>query len=582
MKWISRLQRYRRSLADSRMQLRSRHRQLATAAPYLLDSRYRDELILALESVNSAEAEASAELSYAKGVLASQKGDQIAATKWLTRAHALGNEGDRALSSRIGLELGVIYLATGERVAADAILAQLEARADSTGPSADQLLLRGLLYRDIGDHRSAQPLFRAALAGSGDALTPQTQVLALVNLAVAVEHADPSEAVALCRLARAVIEREALDPRWRPRIWNIEGYAQLCRGNLAQARVSLTAAIREAHSLAVRVHELRARFNLAIVDELEGEVQRADAGLSELENVESDEPAEQLRTWAAIRRAWIALGRSDLVPAYRLLEVPGRKARCYWEALDTLHMRLAATEGDFDLAEKLLRELVTGYREREDHLIAMVLLLWRAHIEVISGSRVHARGFLAEAWEIGTRHGFLVAPSWWAGEIVETAKALSVGTPMWTWAVSLVSPGPHGDRRPRSVAISRDGDVVIAGATFDRERWRRGGTGSRVLQRYLALLAVAYPGRVSRDRLADTLWPESDGDRAVNNLYAATSDLRRVLRGVDGVTLVCDPRGYGLRLHPNARVMAASDTEDKNEIRSPRDDPASVNVREAN
>lgn len=75
------------------------------------------------------------------------------------------------------------------------------------------------------------------------------------------------------------------------------------------------------------------------------------------------------------------------------------------------------------------------------------------------------------------------------------------------------------------------------------------------MRRYLGLLAAVYPRALARDHLTDMLWPQSDGDRAINNLYAATSDLRCILRGVAGVRLMCSEGAYGLSLQGNVGIM---------------------------
>jgi hypothetical protein len=220
-------------------------------------------------------------------------------------------------------------------------------------------------------------------------------------------------------------------------------------------------------------------------------------------------------------------------------------------------MRLAILEGDYDLARRLLAPLVDGYLGRDDLLVAMTLLLWSAHVEESAGHRARALRFLEHAWEIGSRHGFIVAPSWWSAQVVATARSLAVGTRLAQWTASLHATTPTNDRRTHFVALTLEGDVVVNGAPLKGDRWRRGGAGRRVLKRYLGLLSAAYPRGLARDHIADCLWPNSDGDRAVNNLYAATSDLRGILRGVDGVSVVCKDGAYGLSLRGNVTIVGA-------------------------
>src|SRR5207244_90264 len=69
-----------------------------------------------------------------------------------------------------------------------------------------------------------------------------------------------------------------------------------------------------------------------------------------------------------------------------------------------------------------------------------------------------------------------------------------------------------------------------------------------------ARLVAAHPRAVSRDELTDTLWPDSDGDKAVRNLYGAVKDLRRTLSAAPGVTLVARGGGYALEVGTNVTV----------------------------
>ena len=75
-----------------------------------------------------------------------------------------------------------------------------------------------------------------------------------------------------------------------------------------------------------------------------------------------------------------------------------------------------------------------------------------------------------------------------------------------------------------------------------------------MLRRYFRALLSAYPAALARDELADLLWPESEGDKAVRNLYDATKDLRRVLVAMPGVQLRVTEQTYGLVLASSARV----------------------------
>jgi len=105
-----------------------------------------------------------------------------------------------------------------------------------------------------------------------------------------------------------------------------------------------------------------------------------------------------------------------------------------------------------------------------------------------------------------------------------------------------------------TVAVGRDGTVMVGGRELDDSAWREGRSGSGVLRRYFRVLLSAYPARLGRDELADLLWPESEGDKAVRNLYDATKDLRRVLARVPGMRLEVTEGRYGLGFERNVTL----------------------------
>lgn len=83
--------------------------------------------------------------------------------------------------------------------------------------------------------------------------------------------------------------------------------------------------------------------------------------------------------------------------------------------------------------------------------------------------------------------------------------------------------------------------------------WSYGRTGRRVLRRLFGIIVNSRAG-LRRDELVDRLWPDSDGDRAVRNLYSATNDLRHVLSAVPGIELVVHDGCYSLRWDANVTV----------------------------
>jgi DNA-binding SARP family transcriptional activator len=110
------------------------------------------------------------------------------------------------------------------------------------------------------------------------------------------------------------------------------------------------------------------------------------------------------------------------------------------------------------------------------------------------------------------------------------------------------------DALQQAVEIRGD-EIRVDGVPLPAEVWQR-RSGARVLRRLLALLVAAHPRGASRDQLTDELWPDSEGDKAVRNLYAATKDLRRVLAAAPGLRVVARAGGYALQAEPNVGIGA--------------------------
>jgi DNA-binding SARP family transcriptional activator len=108
------------------------------------------------------------------------------------------------------------------------------------------------------------------------------------------------------------------------------------------------------------------------------------------------------------------------------------------------------------------------------------------------------------------------------------------------------------------VTITSDGVIAIDGTPLSDDSWRQGRTGRRQLRRLFDTLRAAYPSTIERSQLADLLWPDSDGDRSIANLYAAMNDLRHVLSAVPGVTLLLREGAYALELSDTARLLPTS------------------------
>ena len=163
----------------------------------------------------------------------------------------------------------------------------------------------------------------------------------------------------------------------------------------------------------------------------------------------------------------------------------------------------------------------------------------------LKGARAAAR----EACALRARGPVRVSPSWWAAETVDAAR--NDGGERCAGALLQTAVGIL-DLPLQSVEV-RGEEIRVNGSALAADTWQR-RSGARVLRRLFARLVAAHPHAVSRDELADELWPESEGDKAVRNLYAATKDLRRVLASARGVRLVARGGTYRLETDPGIMV----------------------------
>lgn len=517
------------------------------AAARLADSRYSAELEAELASVRE-----SGRAALARGRRALVGGRAEEAAAHLVRAQARATARDPLVVGRTAFLLAAIHLDRGERVAADAALAWAEGllgqRADR---NADVLHLRALMAADAGDRDRSVALYRKVLERASEALTPLTRVLAMRNLASTIAHAHPYDSVGLYAMALALLEAEELDVALRPAIANGLGYALLCTGAIADARVKLEQALEEARAEGSDRIAIFASFNLAIADELAGDPAGAVARLDTVEASARAQGNADMVGWASIRRAWLALRLGD---ASRTLHhgSAGAPSVDQREPVATVSAlsRLSAHPSP---ARDELARLAEIYAGRGDALIEFVLRLWTAHADVVAGRMQRARAEVARACALGTEGGFRLSTSWWAPEVVTVARELA---PLQyaDFAERLLPAAAAVSTSRPAVELSRTGDVTIDGRALGDGLWRRGRSGSGVLRRYFRALLSAHPAPLARDELADLLWPESEGDKAIRNLYDATKDLRRVLADIPGVQLRVEDGRYALRLEEGIRV----------------------------
>jgi tetratricopeptide (TPR) repeat protein len=529
---------------------------LRTLGPKLFDTKHRDLVLTKVAELTIEDVAADARLSYLAAAAATLRHDRKVAIQHLINAQAIVKPNERALIARVAFELGYLYLSRDERAAADATLLSAQEGDETARPSADIDHLRALIADAVGDYRQARVAYRAAISHSSRALTPATRVLALTNLAVSLNHAEPHESVSLCNLALATLDARQLHPQIRPSVRNVLGYALVCLGDLDDARQTATAARDEAREMDQQLVELFASFNLGIIDELQGRRADAEARLSDVSKRARTDNLTALDGWTAIRRAWLRLCEDDAAGARHLLRerFGVRMPPMHSDSLKMLRALLDLQDRRYTVARQAFLELARSYREKDDQLDRFAVLLWLATVDRESGREDLARKNANEACLIGRNHGFRVATNFWGPELAATARAYATEENK-DFADGLITLEKGATPKARrSVVIGQNGTITVDGRTVLDDIWRHGGTGRRQLRLLFETLRAAYPAAIDRDRLTDLLWPDSEGDRAIANLYAAINDLRHVLADLPGVTVRLKDQRYGIHLAENARI----------------------------
>ena len=493
-------------------------------------------------------------LAFAAGYAALIEGSTESGMGWLARGQSALQPSETLLGARIAFELGALYLARNCAIPADVLLLDRQ-RADGP-PNGDLLHLRALSAEAMSDHMQAVALYRETLRADVEVLSPATKVLAMINLAASCNHRDPGESLALSELAIAMIAGRELHKRLRPPALNIMGYALICLGRLQEARTVLADAAREAQNKGYLRVELYSAFNEAIVDELEGVHAAAEKRLREVED-RAAERFPELAGWVRVRLVWLAWLTGDVRGAQRMLAEARATLRSmrYAESLLCLQAILESSDGTPSKAITALESLRRSASLRGDAATEFALLLRLGYLERSLGASQKALRTTKRAVSILHESSFRLSPNWWSSEVVDSFIELA-DDPIASVLVRPALGRRSSDHRP-TVILRTDGSATLADSELKLD-WQAGRTGSRMLLRMFRALLESHPRSLKRDDLADRLWPESEGDAAIRNLYAATNDLRKVLVDLPGVRLSLDDSGYRLSLDANVRLFPVS------------------------
>jgi hypothetical protein len=521
---------------------------LEQAAPLLVDHRFGDRLDALLPS--DIEGVESVPLLYAAGRRAVVAGRPVEARAWLTKAQSRTTRRvPDELRSRLAFELGCVLLDDGGTQAAESVADWSES---FTRASSDVLHLRALIAERRGDRASAIALYRRAIASATSALSPLSRVLELRNLAETLAHETPAEAVTMYRHAIETLTAHGLDPRLAPALHNGLAYAAICEGDLALADKELDVASRDALRLRLPLMRGYSLYNRSIVFELRDQVTAAVSAVAQARSISEAAGLRDLAAWCWIREAWLELKRKDRQAADRAAaSARALSSAQHSEALSTLDAFFALLDGEDRAAGRRFEDLARTYLGRSDILTAFALLLWRAvtyrRAKATKGAKAAAR----RACELRRKGAVRLSPSWWSYELLESARedgGARCAEDLHPVAIGIV----HTPRVPVEI---RGDEVLVEGKPIPADEWQL-RSGARVLRRVFAMLVAAHPRGIARDRLADQLWPDSEGDKAVRNLYAAMKDLRKVLSPAAGISIVARGGGYALVTEPNVRIAA--------------------------
>lgn len=504
---------------------------LLNVLPALLDSIQAPNARAVLADIPDHVASSDARAAYALARQAVGCADHARARTWFGRAQAaVARETSPQLIERIAFELGCLQLQDGSLASAVTVVAWAQGVAGASG--ADLLHLKALIAELQGDRRRAMALYRRAIAHSHDALTPLTHVLSLRNLAAALVHERPRETIPLYQRAIELIHSESLEASAEPALRNGLGYSFICAGDFASARRELSRAGQLADAADRPIIGLYARFNKAIIEELEDRIASANEQL-ELVRLEAEaKDVSGLANWCRLRQVWLLLKEKQRDEARQLLACAREGA--VPEQIDTIRTLdafLELIDGDASIAAVDFHQLAETYLGRSDIVTAFGLLLWEAVARGHAGARKAAGVAVKRAYVLGARAAIRLSPSWWAREAADAVSFLP-GRSAWPQPLHRVQSGIDKSRTP--VVVSADANIWVDGRELPGELWRR-RTGSGVLRRLLCLLVSFHPRSVSKERVVDQLWPDSEGDRALRNLSGAVKDLRRVAAAVPGL-----------------------------------------------
>ena len=250
--------------------------------------------------------------------------------------------------------------------------------------------------------------------------------------------------------------------------------------------------------------------------------------------------------------AWLHLLRSDLKGADAHIRRAVAHAEATGAVFPEILCRLAAANiaeglGECEEARAHLLGIGDRIRSSGNRILEFMERLTEARIAFGSGDEPGGFSALRKGFELGRKQGYVNMFHWWEPEVMTRLciKALDEGIEP-AYVLDLIRkrdlspevPPMEIEAWPWKVRIHTMGrfSIVCDG--------KRVGFQGKAQQKPIHLLKalIALGGRdVPREKLADALWPEVDGDRALQSLAVTVRRLRHLL-GNEGAVLVSEGR----------------------------------------